>query len=57
MMLNEQDCVDRINAYTLKDWQPLFALIPRIESTSTFGEGRFGLCFRIRSDPENPEIH
>ncbi len=38
MMLNEQDCVDRINAYTLKDWQPLFALIPRIESTSTFGE-------------------
>ena len=38
MILDAQDCADRINAYTLRDWQPLFALIPKIETTSVFGE-------------------
>jgi len=38
MILDEQDCADRINAYTLRDWRPLFALIPKIETTSIFGE-------------------
>jgi len=38
MILDAQDCADRINAYTLRDWQPLFALIPKIETTSIFGE-------------------
>lgn len=38
MVLQEQDCADRINAYTVRDWQPLFALINKIETTSSFGE-------------------
>ena len=38
MILDEQDYADRINAYTRQDWQPLFALIPKIENTSIFGE-------------------
>ena len=38
MILDEQDCVDRINAYTRQDWQPLLTLIPKIENTSFFGE-------------------
>ncbi len=38
MILDEQDCADRINAYTIRDWQPLFAVIPKIEGTSIFGE-------------------
>ena len=38
MILDAQDCADRINAYTLRDWRPLFALIPKIETTSVFGE-------------------
>lgn len=36
MILNQQDCADRINAYTIQDWQPLLALIPKIETTSNF---------------------
>ena len=32
------DCVDRINTYTRQDWQPLFALIPKIENIAIFGE-------------------
>jgi len=38
MVLDEQDCAERINAYTIQDWQPLLALIPKIETTSNFGE-------------------
>jgi len=38
MVLDEQDCVDRINAYARQDWQPLFGLIPIIENTVSFGE-------------------
>lgn len=38
MILDEQDCIDRINTYTIRDWQPLFALIKETETTPTFGE-------------------
>lgn len=38
MVLDEKDCKDKINAFTHQDWQPLLALIPKIENTSTFGE-------------------
>ena len=37
-ILNEQNCAEKINAYTRQDWQPLFELIPKIENTSIFGE-------------------
>ncbi|MCX6359364.1 MAG: DUF6508 domain-containing protein [Armatimonadetes bacterium] len=30
--LDERDCAAAIRAYTLEDWQPLFALIPAIEA-------------------------
>ncbi len=38
MVIDEQDCTDKINTYTLQDWKPLFALIPKIENTSVFGQ-------------------
>lgn len=38
MVLDEHDSADKINAYTLRDWQSLLALIPIIETTSIFGE-------------------
>ena len=38
MLLNEKECEDKINALTHQDWQPLLALIPEIEKTSSFGE-------------------
>ena len=38
MILDEQHCVAPINAYTQQDWEPLFALIPKIENTLVFGE-------------------
>ena len=41
--LNEQNCTDRINSYTQKDWQPLFELIPEIERTTSF-------CERVQED-------
>ena len=36
--LNENNYKEQINAFTHKDWQPLIELIPKIESTSRFGE-------------------
>ena len=38
MILDEQDCADQINAYTIQDLQPLLTLIPNIENTLNFGE-------------------
>ncbi len=38
MAIDEKNCKDKINAFTLQDWQPLLALIPKIENTSNFGE-------------------
>lgn len=37
-VLKEHDYLERINSYTLSDWQPLLDLIPRIESEDKFGE-------------------
>ena len=38
MMIDEKDCIVKINALTLQDWQPLLVLIPEIENTSKFGD-------------------
>ena len=38
MMLDESNHKDKINAFTHQDWQPLLALIPKIENVSKFGE-------------------
>lgn len=38
MVLDEKNCKDEINFFTHEDWQPLLALIPKIESTSSFGK-------------------
>ena len=38
MILDEQDCSKKIASYTRQDWQPLFALIPKIENSSFFDE-------------------
>lgn len=38
MLLDEKNRRDKINAFTHQDWQPLLALIPKIENTSNFGE-------------------
>ncbi|MBN2699158.1 MAG: hypothetical protein JXR52_10055 [Bacteroidales bacterium] len=37
MPLQEETYLETINSYTLKDWQPLFDLIPEIEATVKFG--------------------
>lgn len=38
MVLQESDYVERINALTKKDWQPLLKLIPEIENTKSLGK-------------------
>jgi len=38
MVLHETDWQGKIKAFTYQDWQPLLALIPKIEKTATFGE-------------------
>ena len=37
MTSDERSCTSEINALAYQDWQPLLALIPEIEKTSTFG--------------------
>lgn len=41
-MLNESDCVEKLNAYTYEDWKPLLELIPEIEASLQFGEWKGG---------------
>ena len=38
MQLDENNYKEQINAFTLKDWQPLIELIPEIESTLKFND-------------------
>jgi hypothetical protein len=40
--LNENNHKEQIHAFTHQDWQPLIELIPKIESTSRFGEWEGG---------------
>ncbi len=42
MVMNDKSGKEKIEAFTPRDWQPLFALIPEIEGTSTFGEWKGG---------------
>lgn len=37
-MMNEKEQIDKINALTLEQWEPLLMLIPKIEKASKFGE-------------------
>ena len=39
MFLDEGNCEKVIESFSDSDWQPLLALIPLLESTSSFGEG------------------
>ena len=36
--LDEQDAINRINAYSKDDWKELLSLIPEIENIKMFGE-------------------
>ena len=38
MLLDENNYKEQIHAFTQQDWQPLIELIPKVESTSKFGE-------------------
>ena len=38
MLLDEDNYKEQIHAFTLKVWKPLIKLIPKVESTSKFGE-------------------
>ena len=38
MLLDENNYKEQIHALTQRDWQPLIELIPKVESTSKFGE-------------------
>ena len=38
MLLDENNYKEQIHAITQKDWKPLIELIPKVESTSKFGE-------------------
>ena len=38
MLLDENNYKEKIHAFTQQDWQPLIELIPKVESTSKFGE-------------------
>ena len=38
MVLDENNCEEIIASYAYEDWEPLLALIPRIESMDKFGE-------------------
>ena len=38
MLLDENNYKEQIHAFTHQDWQPLIELIPKVESTSKFGE-------------------
>jgi len=47
MLLDENNYKEQIHAFTQQDWQPLIELIPKVESTSKFGE---------RSSAEKDEV-
>ena len=38
MLLDENNYKEQIHAFTQRDWKPLIELIPKVESTSKFGE-------------------
>jgi hypothetical protein len=38
MILNTENYIEKINAFTHEDWKPLLDLIPEIEKTKSFGE-------------------
>ena len=38
MLLDENNYKEKIHAFTQQDWLPLIELIPKVESTSKFGE-------------------
>ena len=38
MLLDENNYKEQIHAFTQQDWKPLIELIPKVESTSIFGE-------------------
>ena len=38
MLLDENNYKEQIHAFTQQDWLPLIELIPKVESTSKFGE-------------------
>ena len=38
MLLDENNYKEQIHAFTQQDWKPLIELIPKVESTSKFGE-------------------
>jgi hypothetical protein len=38
MLLDENNYKEQIHTFTQQDWQPLIELIPKVESTSKFGE-------------------
>ena len=38
MLLEENNYKEQIHAFTQQDWKPLIELIPKVESTSKFGE-------------------
>ena len=42
MLLDENNYKEQIHAFTQQDWQPLIELIPKVESTSKFGEWEEG---------------
>ncbi len=38
MILNTENYIEKINAFTQEDWKPLLDLIPELEKTKKFGE-------------------
>ena len=38
MLLDENNYKEQIHSFTQQDWKPLIELIPKVESTSKFGE-------------------
>jgi len=59
MIPNTENYIEKINAFTQEDWQPLLYLIPEIETTKVFGryqgiaeteEGVFTLPYWITGD-------
>lgn len=42
MMLDEEDCKEKIHSFTHKSWKPLLNLIPKIENTWNFDDWEKG---------------
>jgi len=42
MLLDEEDCKEKIHSLTNKSWKPLLDLIPEIENTRNFGKWEKG---------------